>query len=190
MTRAFVTQKALSRRTILRGIGATVALPLLDSMVPALKSAPAPVSRAAFLYTANGIIMKDWTPSTEGEGFEFTRTLKPLEPFRDRVLVLDGPGASQRGIAGRRRGRSRARGRQLAQRGPSQKDRRRGHPQRHHGGSDSGEGNRRSDAAALPGTGPGRRPHGGWMRLGLQLRVLQHHFLELAHHAHTLRNQS
>lgn len=90
MTRAFLTKKALTRRTVLRGIGAAVGLPLLDSMVPALKSAPAPVSRAAFLYTANGIIMKDWTPSADGAGFEFTPTLKPLEPFRDRVLVLSG----------------------------------------------------------------------------------------------------
>jgi hypothetical protein len=90
MNRAFLTKKTLSRRTILRGAGAVVALPLLDSMTPALRSAPAPVTRAAFLYTANGIIMKDWTPSAEGAGFEFTPTLKPLEPFRDHVLVLTG----------------------------------------------------------------------------------------------------
>ena len=71
-------------------MGAAVALPLLDSMAPALKAAPPPVRRVAFLYTPNGIIMKDWTPTTEGAGFEFTPTLKPLEPFRDRVLVLTG----------------------------------------------------------------------------------------------------
>ncbi len=70
-------------------MGAAVALPLLDSMAPALKSAPAPIQRVAFLYTANGIIMKDWTPATEA-GFQFTPTLKPIEPFRDRVLVLTG----------------------------------------------------------------------------------------------------
>jgi hypothetical protein len=80
----------LSRRTVLRGIGATVALPLLDSMTPAFAAEPAPIQRAVFLYTPNGIIMKDWTPATEGAGFEFTPTLKPLEPFRDRVLVLSG----------------------------------------------------------------------------------------------------
>src|SRR5580704_1885792 len=82
--------KSLSRRTILRGIGASVALPLLDSMVPALKSATVPVRRAAFIYTPTGIIMNSWTPSAEGSGFEFSPTLKPLEPFRDRVLVLSG----------------------------------------------------------------------------------------------------
>jgi len=86
----FLNRKSLSRRTILRGIGASVALPLLDSMVPALKSAPVPIRRTTFLYTPNGIIMKDWTPASEGAGFTFTPTLKPLEPFRDRVLVLSG----------------------------------------------------------------------------------------------------
>lgn len=86
----FVTGKSLSRRTLLRGLGAAVGLPLLDSMAPALQAAPAPIKRAAFLYTPNGIIMNSWTPATEGAGFEFTPTLKPLEPFRDRLLVLTG----------------------------------------------------------------------------------------------------
>src|SRR5262245_57712016 len=63
---------------------------MLDSMVPAL-AAPAPaITRVAFVYTANGIIMKDWTPAAEGAGYEFTRTLKPVEPFRDDLLVLTG----------------------------------------------------------------------------------------------------
>src|SRR3984957_9955405 len=82
--------KALSRRTILRGIGASVALPLLDSMVPALQAAPAPIRRVAFVYTPTGIIMNSWTPTAEGAGFEFTPTLKPLEPYREKVLVLSG----------------------------------------------------------------------------------------------------
>ena len=86
----FLRHKALSRRTVLRGIGSAMALPLLDSMVPALRAAPATPQRAVFLYTPNGIIMKAWTPAQEGAGFEFTPTLKPLEPYRDRVLVLTG----------------------------------------------------------------------------------------------------
>jgi hypothetical protein len=90
MMPAFLERKALSRRTMLRGIGATVGLPLLDSMLPALKAAPAPIQRVAFLYTPNGIIMKDWTPAAEGATFEFTPTLKPVEAFRDRLLVLTG----------------------------------------------------------------------------------------------------
>jgi hypothetical protein len=59
-------------------------------MTPAFASTPAPVHRAVYLYTPNGVIMRDWTPAAEGAGFEFTPTLKPLEPFRDRVTVLTG----------------------------------------------------------------------------------------------------
>ncbi len=112
----FLSRKSLSRRTILRGIGASVALPLLDSMVPALKSAPVPVRRAAFLYTPNGIIMKDWTPTSEGAGFTFTPTLKPLESFRDHVLVLTGLEHHNGESFGRRRGRSCTGGRYMADR--------------------------------------------------------------------------
>ena len=86
-----VTKKSLPRRTFLRGMGAAMALPLLDSMAPALSAATRTViPRIVFVYTANGIIMRDWTPQTEGAGFEFTPTLKPMEPFRDRLLVLTG----------------------------------------------------------------------------------------------------
>jgi hypothetical protein len=89
-----ITKKFLSRRTILRGFGTAVALPFLDAMKPAL-SAPVRGSvgltpRIAFLYVPNGIIMKDWMPQGEGAGFEFPRTLKPVEPFRDKLLVLSG----------------------------------------------------------------------------------------------------
>jgi Protein of unknown function (DUF1552) len=87
-----VTGKHLPRRAFLRGIGAAIALPALDAMVPAFASAAvakAP-TRLAFAYVPNGIIMKDWTPSTTGAGFEFTSSLKPLEPLRDKVMVLSG----------------------------------------------------------------------------------------------------
>ena len=81
---------ALPRRTFLRGLGTAVGLPFLDAMTPAFVSASAPVTRVAFIYTANGVIMRDWTPAETGAGFAFTKTLHPLEPFRDRVLVLTG----------------------------------------------------------------------------------------------------
>ena len=85
-----ITGKALPRRTFLRGMGATVALPFLDAMTPAFASASAPVTRVAFVYTANGVIMRDWTPAEEGPGFAFSKTLTPVEPFRDDLLVLTG----------------------------------------------------------------------------------------------------
>ena len=89
----YVTRKHLERRTFLRGIGAAIALPMLDAMVPAF-AAPAKVGKApvrtSFVYVPNGIVMDNWTPKTAGTAFEITRTLKPLEPFRDRMLVISG----------------------------------------------------------------------------------------------------
>lgn len=89
----FITNKHLSRRTLLRGLGTTLALPLLESMVPVLKAAkngPTSPVRLAFVYVPNGIIPAPWTPTAEGAGFEFMRTMKPLEPFREHLLVLSG----------------------------------------------------------------------------------------------------
>ena len=85
-----VLKKSLPRRTFLRGMGVSLALPLLDSMTPALTPAAKPIVRLGFVYVPNGIIMNQWTPKTEGVGFDFAPTMKPLEPFRDRVLVLSG----------------------------------------------------------------------------------------------------
>ena len=87
-----VTKKAIARRTVLRGMGATLALPWLDAMVPALARAAVtkPVKRLGVVYVPNGIFMPNWTPATEGTGFEFTPTLKPLEKFRDQLLVVSG----------------------------------------------------------------------------------------------------
>src|SRR5580693_10358703 len=87
----FITKKALKRRTFLRGMGATVALPLLDAMVPALsagaiKSTP----RLGFIYIANGVIQNQWIPATTGRNFELPAILKPLEPVRGHINVLSG----------------------------------------------------------------------------------------------------
>lgn len=87
----YVTKKALSRRTILRGMGtAAVALPFLESMTPALAAPTKAPVRLAFLYVPNGIMMKDWNPAVDYEGKfqEFPRALKPLEGFRDDMLQL------------------------------------------------------------------------------------------------------
>jgi hypothetical protein len=103
-----ITKTALKRRTFLRGIGTTLALPLLDAMVPAmaatrLTAAKRP-TRMVLVYVPNGINQKNWLPKAEGTAFEFTPTMKALEPFRDKLVVMsnlaqingralgDGPG--------------------------------------------------------------------------------------------------
>ena len=88
-----IFKKSIPRRTFLRGVGTTIALPLLDGMVPALAAkneAVKPAMRMAFIYGANGRIMDQWTPATEGAAFEMTPTLEPLTPFRDQLLVISG----------------------------------------------------------------------------------------------------
>jgi hypothetical protein len=89
-----ITRKALSRRTVLRSIGAAVSLPLLDAMVPpltAMQLTPAqPRLRFGAVYVPNGVIPGQWFPAAEGTAFEFSPSLKPLERFRDQLLVVSG----------------------------------------------------------------------------------------------------
>jgi hypothetical protein len=79
---------------LLRGLGTAVALPLLDSMVPALNASKGAASgapvRLGFVYVPNGIIPAAWTPTAEGANWEFNRTMKPIEPFRDQLTVVSG----------------------------------------------------------------------------------------------------
>ena len=84
----FITKKSLSRRTLLKGFSATLALPLLDAMAPAACAAPIAPKRLGFVYFPNGAIMDQWIPKTAGAGFEFTPTLTPLEPYRDQLVVI------------------------------------------------------------------------------------------------------
>jgi hypothetical protein len=90
----FITKTHIPRRTFLRGMGVSLALPLLESMVPArtalAQTAAKGAPRLGFVYIPHGAIMREWTPATEGAGFEFTPILKPLEPFRDYVNVVSG----------------------------------------------------------------------------------------------------
>ena len=90
----FITKRHLSRRTFLRGAGVAVGLPLLDAMVPSLtalaQTAAAPKPRLGFLYLPHGAIMEQWTPATEGAGFELPPILKPLAPFQNRLTVVSG----------------------------------------------------------------------------------------------------
>jgi len=88
----FVTKKTISRRTVLRGVGTAVALPLLDAMVPAFATAAAtkPVRRLGVVYHPNGVIYDEWLPKGVGSAFELSPTLKGLEPFKDKVIVVTG----------------------------------------------------------------------------------------------------
>ena len=90
----FLTRKHLSRRTVLRGAGATIALPLLDAMIPAgtalANTAANPSRRLGFVYFAHGALQDEWEPKQTGRDFEFPFILKPLEPLRDHVTVVSG----------------------------------------------------------------------------------------------------
>jgi Protein of unknown function (DUF1552) len=90
----YVTGKTLPRRIVLRGLGATLALPFLDAMVPAFslstRAASKPPHRFLTFYVPNGMAMEYWTPKGEGAGFELSPILEPLAPFRDQMIVLSG----------------------------------------------------------------------------------------------------
>jgi Protein of unknown function (DUF1552) len=92
-----VFKKAIPRRTFLRGVGATLALPMLDAMTPALTAATTRPIRMAFMQTPNGIfnLRNEWTPKTVGANWEMTRTLEPLAAFKDRMLVISGLDSQQ-----------------------------------------------------------------------------------------------
>lgn len=87
-----ITKKALDRRTILKGLGAAVALPFLDAMVPAFAatstSAANPASRFGFIYFPHGAHRQEWVPTSDAPGFELPRTLQPLEPLRQHINVV------------------------------------------------------------------------------------------------------
>src|SRR5439155_25934852 len=88
----FITKMSMPRRTLLRGVGATLALPLLEAMIPAstalAATAAAPVRRFAGIFSPNGMIMDAWTPEGSGTEFELKTVLKPLEPFKSQMVVV------------------------------------------------------------------------------------------------------
>ncbi|MDX2179807.1 MAG: DUF1552 domain-containing protein [Bryobacteraceae bacterium] len=83
-----LTRRSIARRALLRGAGAAVALPLLDSMIPSAQAAPAPVKRLGFVYMPMGAHMKDWTPAGEGRLGELSPTLRSLEPVKSHLTVV------------------------------------------------------------------------------------------------------
>src|ERR1041385_3063976 len=90
---AFITKKHLSRRTFLQGAGVTIALPFLESMVPAatpLQQTAAAVKKTRFgaIYFPHGATMYKWTPEGKGPNFEFSEILEPLKPYRDSLNII------------------------------------------------------------------------------------------------------
>jgi hypothetical protein len=90
----FLTRKHLSRREVLKGAGATIALPLLDAMIPArtalAQTVAAPSPRLGFVYFPHGALQDEWTPKITGRDFDFPFILQPLEPMREHVTVVSG----------------------------------------------------------------------------------------------------
>jgi Protein of unknown function (DUF1552) len=90
----FITKKHIPRRAFLRGIGAAVALPLLDSMIPAstalAQTAANPRLRMGFIYFPHGAIMDQWTPKNAGKDFEISPILQPLQPYKKQLTVVSG----------------------------------------------------------------------------------------------------
>src|SRR6516225_1192805 len=88
----FISKKYLSRRTFLQGAGTTLALPFLESMIPAMTAQAATNSgtRLGFVYIPHGAIMDKWTPKTVGSDFEFTPILNPPAPMLSTVNVFSG----------------------------------------------------------------------------------------------------
>ena len=151
---AYITRKYLPRRTFLRGMGVTLSLPLLESMIPAqtplAKTAASPKSRLSCIYVPHGATMDKWTPATEGNKFEFTEILAPLDKYRDRVNILSNlahPAAA--GVEFRRWSRSYALGGCLPEWRASRKRER---ARRHDSGSDRGPAYRPGHPAPFSGT--------------------------------------
>ncbi len=90
----FITKKHLSRRTVLRGLGASISLPLLDAMIPAstalAQTAAQPRPRMGFVYFPHGAVMKSWSPQQVGSDFAISPILKPLDPFRSHMTIVSG----------------------------------------------------------------------------------------------------
>lgn len=90
----FITKRHLPRRTFLKSVGATVALPLLDAMIPAhtalANTAAAPKPRMAFIYFPHGAVMDKWTPKADGANFDLPPILKPLAPFQKQLTIISG----------------------------------------------------------------------------------------------------
>src|SRR3984893_18996453 len=89
-----MTWKTLPRRTVLKGLGTTMALPFLDAMLPPMRAATTPPHRFQAFYTPNGMAMEYWTPKGEGTALELNSIMEPLAAYKDQMLVFSGIKAS------------------------------------------------------------------------------------------------
>src|SRR5271154_3607106 len=85
-----ILKKSLPRRTVLKGLGTTMALPFLDAMLPPMRASTKPVNRFQAFYVPNGMAMEYWSPKGEGSAFELSPILEPLAAYRNQMLVLSG----------------------------------------------------------------------------------------------------
>ena len=188
-----ITKKTLSRRTVLRGMGACIALPVLDAMTPALGRAPArgkaPV-RSLFIYAPNGMVMADWTPAAAGAGYEMTPILKAFEPYRNDMIVLTGLMDHNGNALGDGGGDHARAGGKLPHRHSSGEDGGQRHQSRHLGRSGRRERHRIGHAAALARAGLRGLAHGRQLRFRLQLRLHQQPLVARAVDAEPAGNES
>ena len=166
-----VTGKSVPRRTFLQGVGAAVALPFLDAMVPAFAAPPKPPVRLAFLYVPNGIDMRNWNVLQEGPlAGNLPRIMKPLEAFRGDMIQIGNLTQQQRPRAARWRRRPRALRRLLPHRHAGQEDDHR-HQGQHLVRPDHRQQDRTRDALPVARARHGRLAAGGRLRLRLLLRL-------------------
>ena len=184
--------RSLHRRTFLKGAGAAMALPMFEAMLPrAAVAAGASTSptRMAFVFFPNGAIMPDWKPTGEGAQFELSKTLSPLAPHKDDLLVISGLAHDKARANGDGAGdHARCSAAFLTGTQPRKTD-----------GADiqtgpvGRSGGRRTDrqphAIAVARTGPRSGPTGGKLRLRLQLCLRLQHLVEVGHDADGQRDR-
>ena len=183
----FITKMSLPRRRFLQGVGTAFALPFLDAMVPAataLANTAATARRFGAVFVPMGAVMDKWTPHATGAGFEFTPILKPLEPFRDHLVVVSGTNEPSEGT------HSRSVSAFLLRLGPQAHGSRR-RPGRHDHRSDHRREDRRGYPVQLARSGDrGRHRVHRRLRHGLQLRLSEHDVVEDADDAAADGDQS
>ena len=189
----FITKKHVHRRTFLRGVGATVALPLLDAMVPAgtalARTAASPVPRFCGIWHPHGASPGYWSPVQAGADFEFSFITKPLEPFRDRDRARQRPRLHGGLLHGGRAGRQPRPRRRLPLRGPAEAGRRDAAPRRHHRPDDREPLGARHPAVVRAARHRGSERQQRQLQLGLQLRLHELGLLVHADHAAADRDQ-